>query len=98
MTERPDDIAWIPESQMLDFCRLSRSTFHSWKKSGLDIVSENAAYGLNDLLCLVILGAARKFLPPKKMIGAWRRLESNGEATSILIAARQLEQGGCFDL
>jgi hypothetical protein len=98
MTDQPDDIRWIPESQMLEFCRLSRSTFKSWSKSGLEIATENGAYGLSALVSLVLLRAAREFLSPKKMVGAWSRLESEGAIGPLVAAARKLEKGGRFDL
>lgn len=98
MTDQPDDIRWIAESQMLKFCRLSRSTFKSWTKSGLAIATENGAYGLEALVSLVLLRETRDFLAPKQMVAAWRRLEKKGAIGPMVVVARELGEGDRFDL
>jgi hypothetical protein len=83
---------------MLALCRLSRSTFNSWKKSGLDIANSAGAYGLSDVVALTVLVAIREFIPPKEMIAAWRDLVQSGGAAGIVNAARSLNEGDRFDL
>lgn len=98
MTDQPDDIRWIAESQMLKFCRLSRSTFKSWTKSGLRIATENGAYGLGALVSLVLLRETRDFLSPKQMVAAWDLLERQGAIGPMVAVARDLGEGDRFDL
>jgi hypothetical protein len=83
---------------MLSLCRLSRSTFQSWRRSGLDLPGTGGAYGLNEVLTLTILVAVRDFLAPKEMVAAWRHLVRSGREEEILSSARGLERGDRFDL
>jgi hypothetical protein len=93
----PNDLSWLPESQVLKVCGLSRSTLQSWKRSGLDL-DVDAAYDLTALVALVVLAATREFLSPKEMVSAWRSLSRAGKDKYIVDAARLLEEGGRFDL
>jgi len=94
----PDDIAWLPESRAIDLCELTRSSFNSWQNAGIDLAPENGAYGLRQIVPLVLLVAARSYLPPKEMVGAWLEMENSGEMEGLVNAARSLEQGDRFDL
>jgi hypothetical protein len=93
----PHDIAWLPESQVLKVCGLSRSTLQSWVRSGLDLAVD-AVYGLPALVSLVLLAEARSFLSPKEMVEAWGALSRAGRVESLVEAARNLERGQNFDL
>jgi hypothetical protein len=94
----PDSIAWLPESRTLGLCRLSRSTLNSWKKSGLELASERAAYGLSEVIGLALLVAAREYLPPKELVNAWRSFSDSPTGIAAVNAARDLEPGARFDL
>lgn len=98
MQHPPDDIAWLPESRALALCRLSRSTSNSWKKSGLDLISDRAAYGLTEVIGLALLVTAREYLPPKELVNAWRVFSASPAGAAALNAARNLEAGERFDL
>lgn len=98
MQTPPDDIAWLPESRLLDLCGLSRSTFQSWQRAGLDVGNDQGAYSLDDAIALIVLAAVRDHLAPKDMVGAWRFLLKSGEAADLLAAARLLKRGDRFDL
>lgn len=93
----PHDIAWLPESQILKLCGLSRSTLQSWVRGGLDLAAD-AAYDLRGLVALTLLAEARSFLMPKEMIEAWGGLVRRGQDEAIVDAARRLDSGGRFDL
>jgi hypothetical protein len=93
----PHDIAWLPESQVLKLCGLSRSTLQSWVRGGLDLAA-NAAYDLRALVALTLLAETRNFLMPKEMLEAWAGLVRRGQDESIVDAARSLEWGDRFDL
>lgn len=94
----PDDIAWLPESRTLGLCRLSRSTLNSWKKSGLELTSEHAAYGLSEVIGLALLVAAREYLPPKELVNAWRSFAASPAGVDAVNAARELKPEARFDL
>lgn len=83
---------------MLDLCEVSRSTFNSWRKAGLDLVAERGAYGLDRIVAVVVLASARKYLTPKDMAGAWRSAVKSGADERIARAGRSLEADGRFDL
>jgi hypothetical protein len=83
---------------MLSLCGLSRSSFQSWTRSGLEIGNEAGAYGLNEVIALTVLVAVRDFLSPKHLVAAWREMVLSGEAERFVNAGRQLEKGGRFDL
>lgn len=88
---------------MLELCSLSRSTFQSWRKAGLDIGEESGgyksgAYGLNEAITLAILVSIREFLPTREMVLVWQRLVATGEAPKLTNAARNLKKGSRFDL
>lgn len=93
----PHYIAWLPESQVLKVCELSRSTLQSWIRSGLDLAVD-AAYDLPALVALVLLVETRKFLTPKEMVEAWQALSREGVAERIVESAKRLEDGDRFDL
>lgn len=98
MNAPPDDIAWVQQSRILSLCGISRATLNSWIKSGLDIPEETAAYGLADLVTLLVFAAARKHLAPKGMVAAWRDLVRRKEDSRIVDAARELGTEDRFDL
>jgi hypothetical protein len=98
LQNRADDIGWLPEARALELCELTRSSFNSWKTAGIDIEPEGGAYGLAQVVPLLLLVAARSYLPPKEMVGAWRDLKGSGEIDEIVNAARGLKEGGRFDL
>lgn len=93
----PHDIAWLPESQVLKLCELSRSTLQSWMRGGLDLAVDTA-YDLRALVALVLLAETRNFLAPKEMIEAWGALARRGDDADLVDAARNLEPGQRFDL
>lgn len=92
------DIAWVSQSQILEFCEISRATLNSWIKAGLDIPTATAAYKVADLVKLLIFAAARKHLTPQQMAAAWSDLAKSGEADRITDLARELKPGNSFDL
>jgi hypothetical protein len=98
LQHEPDDIAWLPESRMLALCELSRSAFTSWKKAGINLESEDGAYGLGEIIPILLLVAARSHMLPKEMAGAWREIEASDKLARIIHAARGLEPGERFDL
>lgn len=98
MNASPDDIAWVQQSRILTLCDISRATLNSWIKSGLDIPEDTAAYGLADLVTLLVFAAARKHLTPKDMVAAWRDLVRSGEDVRIATLARDLGSDDRFDL
>lgn len=61
-------------------------------------MTEGAAYGLGEIVSLLLLGAARPHLPPKEMAGAWGELQGTGRLPVIVTAARELGPSGRFDL
>jgi hypothetical protein len=93
-----DDISWVPQARILEWCDISRATLNSWIKSGLDIPEAAAAYKVSDLIKLLIFAGARKHLTPQQMVAAWRELAKTGEAAAIVAAARDLEADTPFDL
>lgn len=98
MPSPSDDQNWLPESQLLAICRLSRSTFQSWQRSGLSIARDSGAYDLTSVITLTVLVAIRDFLAPKDMVATWRHLVASGRAAEIVDAARHLRKGDRFDL
>lgn len=82
---------------MLTLCELSRSTFTSWKKAGINLESEDGAYGLAQIVPILLLAAARPHMPPKEMAGAWRQIEATDKLERIVHTARSLEPGERFD-
>ncbi len=98
MNAPPDDIAWVQQARILSLCGISRATLNSWIKSGLDIPEDTAAYGLADLVTLLVFAAARKHLAPKGMVAAWRDLVRRKEDVRIIDAARELGAEDRFDL
>jgi|GEM_PF-2715037 len=101
MNTSPDataDIAWVSQSQILELCEISRATLNSWIKAGLDIPPAAAAYGVADLVRLLIFAAARKHLTPQQMAAAWSDLAKSGDAGTIIGLARGLNPGDSFDL
>lgn len=93
-----DDIGWLPEARALELCEITRSSFNSWRSAGIDIEPEGGAYRLAQIVPLLLLVAARSYLPPKEMVGAWRDLKGSGELEEIVSAARGIEAGDRFDL
>jgi hypothetical protein len=97
MTSLPQDLAWLPEAQILKVCRLPRSTLQSWGRSGLSL-AEEAAYDLKALVMLVLLAETRDFLSPKEMVGAWRDLVETEVEDEIVERARRLAKDDRLDL
>jgi hypothetical protein len=89
MPSPSDALAWIPESELLSLCGIPRSTLQSWVKSGFDLElsGRRAAYGLPEVVTVLVLSKVREYLAPKKMFTAWRELVSSGEADRIVSAA-----------
>jgi hypothetical protein len=98
MQDAPDDILWISEARMFNLCELPRSTFQSWVKAGLDIEDPGGAYGLADVLAILLLVHARRYLGLEEMAGAWRELGREGAIGTMIRAACDLEEGERFDL
>jgi hypothetical protein len=91
---------WITESRLLELCGLSRAQLNSWIKSGLDLekAGARAAYGLYELVKILLLAKLRAHLSPKQMIGVWAELAKGGRDAEIVAAARALKPGERFDL
>lgn len=83
---------------MLELSHVSRSTFQSWQKAGLDIASKSGAYGLSEVVTLAILALVRDFLQTREMVSIWKDLVASGEAGRMINAARKLKEGAAFDL
>lgn len=97
MAKPQDESRWLPEAQVLRLAELSRSTLRSWAQADLKFAA-GAAYDLKALVAIVLLAKCRSYLSPKEMAGAWRRVARTGAEAAILEAAKELEQGGRFDL
>jgi hypothetical protein len=98
MNNGPDDLRWLPESRMLDLCRLPRSVLNSWKRVGLDLTNEVGAYGLEETVSVVLLGAAREHIKPKEMTDAWRGFVEAGGRDAAVAKARDFGRCERFDL
>jgi hypothetical protein len=98
MTVAPDDLKWLPESKMLDLCRLPRSVLNSWKRAGIDLADEAGAYGLKETISVLLLGAAREHIKPKEMAEAWREFVNSGAHDGVVQRARQIADCDRFDL
>jgi hypothetical protein len=98
MTPAPDDLKWLPESKMLELCRLPRSVLNSWKRAGIDLADKAGAYGLKETISVLLLGAAREHINPKEMAEAWREFVSSGAHDEVVQRARQIGDCDRFDL
>ena len=98
MSPQPDELSWVPQARILSLCGISRATLNSWIKSGLDIRGDAAAYGLSDLITLLVFSSARRHMTPKLLVAAWTDLVRTGEAAALLNAARDLGPNESFEL
>lgn len=98
MNPAPDDLKWLPESKMLGLCRLPRSVINSWKRAGIDLANEAGAYGLEETISVLLLGAAREHIKPKEMAEAWREFVNSGARQSTVLKARERNEDDRFDL
>jgi len=89
---------WLPESRALSVCQLSRSAFNSWKQAGLDLDAPGGAYGLDQVVSITILAAAREHIQPKAMVAAWQDFVGPDGEAELGRAARLLGPGDPFDL
>ncbi len=98
MTPVPDDLKWLPESKMLALCPLPRSVINSWKRAGIDLTNEAGAYGLEETISALLLGAAREHIKPKEMAEAWREFVNSGAHGDAVLRARKIDRCDRFDL
>lgn len=82
---------------MLSLCHLPRSVLNSWSRAGLDLKTSEGAYGLREVIAVLLLGAARDHIQPKEMAPAWQEIVDSGADIEIVQKARRLSQGDRFD-